>query len=117
MLTTIWKRLTEEDTRSLEEATRGTRTEQSTAASSSALTVKSEDLGRLLDPPESYIGNILIAADNDRSETFVDEWISYFEGYSYPVSGAVPVSSGAFPMSHREKLDPPIFRELVSAVR
>ena len=48
------------------------------------------------------VGNVFVATSDDRSETFVEEWISEFEGYSYP-------ASGAFPMSHREKLEPPIF--------
>jgi hypothetical protein len=93
--------LTEEDKQSLVEATRRYEATKSAPSSSSALPAIPEGNSEL-EPPETMIGNVFVAAGDDRSETFVKEWISEFEGYSYP-------ASGAFPMSHREKLEPPIF--------
>jgi hypothetical protein len=55
------------------------------------------------------IGNVFVANVDDQCETFVSEWIKEFEGYTIPASGAFPVSSGAFPVKHREKLEPTFF--------
>ena len=107
--TDAWKRLKEEDKKSLIEATRGYEATKSAPATSSALNLQTEENGDPMEPLETCVGNVFVATSDDRCERFVEEWVQVFEGYSYPASGAVPVSSGAFPMSHREKLEPPLF--------
>ena len=62
-----------------------------------------------MEPLETLVGTVFVATRDDRCERFVEEWVREFEGYTYPVSGAIPVLSGAVPMTHREKLDPSIF--------
>ena len=70
---------------------------------------RAKNTGTVWNPLETFVGNVFVATSDDRCERFVEEWVRELEGCTYPASGAVPVLSGAFPMSHREKLERPIF--------
>ena len=112
----IWKRLKEADKLSLIDATRDYEERKNAPASSSALPVISEDDGEM-QPPLTMVGNVFVAINDDRCETFVSEWIKEFEGYTLPASGDLPVYSGAFPVTHRDKLEPTFVQGLASAAR
>jgi hypothetical protein len=104
----MWRRLKEADKQSLIDATREYEERKNAPSSSSALPVIPEGDDEM-QPPPTMIGNVFVAISDDRCETFVSEWIKEFEGYTIPASGDLPVYSGAFPVTHRAKLEPIFF--------